>query len=434
MSVASIDYTPHVHQRRVHKSTANTRVIVAGRQSGKTVSAVAELAVWAMSAPERWPDEPNPQFWWTTASYKTKGKAWRDLIHHLPKGIIQKESEREAEIVLRNGSKISMRSADAPGSLVSERLHGLVADECGQYPSNIYDQLLGPMLATTGGPTILMGTPRGHNWFYEKYQNKRKGVPGWDSFHWRTEDSPYVTKQWLAERRIETPERTWQQEYLAEFLTDGGEVFRNVDTAIRPAAQPDGLTVIGLDLARTHDWTALMAFNSQGQHVAHRKVGHLDWSVQRIAVLEMYKRLNANKIVLDATGIQLGAEAVVYDLQREGLTVESVHITPEIKRALIESLMMRFDMGSISIPIEVAEEFREYSVEQLDSGYDRYGAPEGKHDDFVMAAALGMWGLRHIPPQPPVPKQLSIVERELAALGYGPNGLVEPTPKNGWEV
>lgn len=206
-----------------------------------------------MSAPKRWPDEPEPQFWWCTASYKTKGKAWRDLERHLPKGIVAKSSEREAEIILRNGAKISMRSADAPGSLVSERLHGLVADECGQYPPNIYDQLLGPMLATTGGPTILMGTPRGHNWFYEKYQNKLRGIPGWDSFHWRTEDSPHVDRTWLEERRAETPDRLWKQEYLAEFLTDGGEVFRNVDACIGSAGSPDGYTVIGLDLARTHD-------------------------------------------------------------------------------------------------------------------------------------------------------------------------------------
>lgn len=393
---ATIAYSPHIHQARVHASLANTRVVVAGRQSGKTVCAVAELAEWAMSAPARWPDEAEPQFWWTTASYKTKGKAWRDLEKHLPKAIVLRSSEREAEIVLRNGSKISMRSADAPGSLVSERLHGLVADECGQYPPHIYSQLLGPMLATTGGPTILMGTPRGHNWFYEAYQNKAKGVTGWESFHWRTADSPFVSPTWLAERRIETPERIWRQEYEAEFLTDGGEVFRNIDSAIGAAAAPDAYTVLGLDLARTHDWTYLMAFDSQGQWVDQRRVGHLDWSVQRVAVIEMYRRLKCQKVVLDATGIQLGAEAVVYDLQREGLNVESVHITGEIKRVLVENLMLRFDLGSIRIPMEAAEEFRAYAVEQLASGYDRYSAPEGKHDDAVMAAALAMWGLRNL--------------------------------------
>lgn len=395
---------------------------MAGRQSGKTVAAVAELAEWAMSAPVRWPDEPAPQFWWCTGSYKTKGKAWRDLEVHLPAAIIAKKSEREGEMLLRNGSKVSMRSADAPGSLVSERLHGLVADECGQYPPNIYDQLLGPMLATTGGPTILMGTPRGHNWFYDKFQNKARGVVGWDSFHWRTEDSPFVTAQWLAERRVETPERIWRQEYIAEFLTDGGEVFRNVDTCIAPAAQPDDFTVIGLDLARTHDWTALMALNGRGEWVDYRRVGHLDWSVQRIAVIEMYRRLKAQKVVLDSTGIQLGAEAVVHDLRQEGLLVEPVHITGEIKRTLIENLMMRFDTTSIRIPMEAAQEFREFGSEELDSGYTRYTAPEGKHDDAVMAAALALWGIRYIHsgPTEPVGTELDrLMERELEAAEAG---------------
>lgn len=410
-----IDYVPHGFQKQVHLSKATNRVIVAGRQSGKTVAAIAEESNWAMSAPARWPDakDREPQFWWTTASYRTKGKAWRDFGHHVPAEIIRKKHESEAWFELWNGSRITMRSADGKDSLVSERLHGLVADEFAQYDPTVWHQLLAPMLATTGGPVIFSGTPRGHNWAYELYQNARRGLDGWSSHHWTVYDSPYVTPLWIEQRKLETPERLWQQEYLAEFLTDGGEVFRNIDAAIADAAQPDDYTVVGLDLARTHDWTALMAFNSKAEWVASRRVGHLDWSVQRPAIVELYRRVKAKKILVDVTGMHVGADAVVRDLQQSGLTVEPVNIGSSVKRALIEGLMLRFDVNGIRIPMDAAEEFREYSVTQLDSGYDRYSAPSGKHDDYVMAAALGIWGLRHLVGRMPGDKPKSELQLEI---------------------
>lgn len=422
---ASIGYLPHAFQRKFHQSPARHRIVVAGRQSGKTLAAVHECANWAMSAPITWPSVKFPQYFWTTAYDKTRGKAWRDFGANVPKEIIARSHESEAWFELKNGSRISMRSAEGMTSLVSETLHGLVCDEFCQYRPQVYDEYLAPMLATTGGPVVFVGSPWGMNWGYETYMKGLVPLPGWQSFHWTSYDSPYIDKLWLAERKIDTADRSFRQQYMAEFLTAGGEVFRNVDTCIAPAAPPDDFVVIGLDLARTHDWTALMALNGRNEWVDCRRVGHLDWSVQRIAVIEMYKRLNARKVVLDATGIQLGAEAVVYDLRREGLIVDPVHITGEIKRALVENLMLKFDMSAIRIPMEASSEFRQYSVEERPSGYDSYGAPTGKHDDYVMATALALWGNRHMSARPMEPQkselQLSI-ERELRMAKDGYDG------------
>jgi hypothetical protein len=432
--IPKVQYRPHPKQADVHKSSATNRVVVAGRQSGKTLVAIHEESVWAQSAPATWPDAKFPQFWWVTASYKTKGKAWRDFAANVPRDIIRRKHESETWFELGNGSRITMRSADAPESLVSETLHGLVCDEFCQYRSGIWYDQLAPMLATTGGPVIFTGTPKGHNWGYDIYQNATRGIPGWASFHWTVYDSPYVARQWIEQRRLETPERSWQQEYLAEFLTDGGEVFRNIDGAIRPIAQPDDYNVIGFDLARTHDWSHLYAFNSKGEWIGSRRVGHLDWSVQRIAVIEMTKRLGARKVLVDVSGLQNEGEAVIFDLQNAGVPAEGFRITAESKRALIENLMWRFDMGAISIAIETAEQFREFTVEQLDSGYERYSAPEGKHDDEVMAGALGMWALRHMAVRQIPDRPKGIVEQELERLGWDPErgGRSDRDDGQGW--
>jgi len=390
---SQVVYAPHAFQKQVHRSTANYRVIVAGRQSGKTLAAVHETATWAMSAPRRWPDEKRPQFWWVTAFDGTQGKAWRDFEATIPLEIVARKHESEAWFELKNGSRISMQSAEGMKSLVSEKLHGLVCDEFCQYREAVYEQYLGPMLLTTGGPVIFCGSPWGMNWGYRTALSAQR-TPNWSYHHWSSFDSPYANAAYLEQERLRMPERAFRQQYLAEFLTDGGELFRNIDNAIAPAGVPDDSVVIGLDLARTKDWSHLYAFNARGEWVDSKRIGHLGWDVQRIAVMEMYRRLKARKVVIDVTGIRLGEEAVAGDLRREGLIVEAINLGGESKTAVIRNLMWRFDMNAIRIAMDTAEEFRRYTAVSLASGHERYTAPEGEHDDQVMAAALAMWGLR----------------------------------------
>lgn len=420
MTTATIAYRPHIYQARFHASTARQRVLVAGRQSGKTLGVVQEENEWAMSAPKRWPDEKFPQFWWTTAFDKTRGKAWRDFGHYTPKEIIARSHESEAWFEFRNGSRISMRSAEGMTSLVSERLHGLVCDEFCQYRPQVYDDYLAPMLATTNGPVVFLGSPWGINWGYRTYMKGMTDVPGWWSIRWRSIDSPYVDKIWLAERKLDTPDRVYRQQYDAEFLTEGGEIFRNVDAAIGPPGKPDDFTVVGFDVARTRDWSHLYAFNSRCEWVDSKRVGHLDWSVQRVAAIEMYKRLGASKILIDVTGMgpqKIAAEIVARDLTQDGLQVEAIGLYGEMKAAIVQNLMLKFDRGAIRISMDTAEQFRHYTSAELPSGAERFTAPEGEHDDEVIAAGLAAWGLRHLIGEPsPLPKtELDLItERELA--------------------
>lgn len=418
MAIAEVAYKPHIYQARFHNASARQRVVVAGRQSGKTLGVVQEEAVWAMSAPKRWPEEKFPQFWWTTAFDKTRGKAWRDFGHFVPREIIKRSHESEAWFEFRNGARISMRSAEGMTSMVSERLHGLVCDEFCQYRPQVYDDYLAPMLATTNGPVVFLGSPWGLNWGYRTYMKGVEGLAGWWSIRWRSADSPYVDKIWLAERKLDTPDRVYRQQYDAEFLTEGGEIFRNVDAAIAPASPSDNYTVIGFDVARTRDWSHLYAFNSRGEWVDSKRVGHLDWSVQRMSVIEMYKRLKAQMVLIDVTGMgpqKVAAEIVARDLSQDGVRVVAVDLYAEMKAAVIQHLMLKFDLGQIRISMDTAEQFRHYTSVELPSGNERFSAPEGEHDDEVMAAALAVWGLRGriTRPSPPSETELQRMRREV---------------------
>lgn len=411
-----IAYEPHAKQAELHAnaSEARFRVAVAGRQSGKTLAGIAEIAQWGMEA-------PNRQLWWTTASYRTKDKAWRDLTAHLPREIVRKRHESELYAELGNGSRISIHSADAPDSLVSESVHGAVCDEFAQWRPTVWPQFLRSTLAVTNGPALFIGTPRGRNWAHDLYQLGLRGEEGWAAFHWRSDESPYFSREEFERLQRELPERIFRQEILAEFVEGGGEVFRGIDACISPLAKPDGYTVLGVDLARTRDWTAIHALNARRETVLRDRWQRLTWDVTKLRIIATYQRLGCAKAVIDATGV---GDPITEDLMRAGLHVEPVVFTNASKANLVTGLVLLFEQAAIRIPddADLREELKSFTFEVLPSGRDRYAAPAGKTDDTVAALALAAWGLRHIrfdrgfKPPPLTPEERELEEyREFRA-------------------
>jgi hypothetical protein len=70
--------------------------------------------------------------------------------------------------------------------------------------------------------------------------------------------------------------------------------------------------------------------------------------------------------------------------------------TQATKAAVIEGLSLAFEQSALAIlpdPVQLGE-LRAYSAERLPSGLLRYGAPEGLHDDCVMALAFAWEGAK----------------------------------------
>lgn len=395
-AITEVAYEPHLHQLRVHASDAKFRVVIAGRQSGKTMTGIAEISNWVME------NTGLKQFWWVTASNKTKEKAWRDLLNHIPAHIIRKTHESGQYIEFTNRSRISIRSAEAPESLVGEQLSGFVCDEFAQWSPDVI-QVLMPSIGTVPDAKVLfIGTPRGRNWAWDLYQRGRQGTTNWESFHWASNQSPYFSQEEFDRARRETPERFFRQEYLAEFVEGGGEVFRNLENCISEFAQPDGWVTIGVDLARVQDWTVLYALNSKRETVEIQRFQRIDWSFQEMRIVEMYRRLRASRLVIDATGV---GDPTVQQLRRHGINLETVKFTNESKANIIENLMLLFEQGVVRIPQDdvLLEELRgyEFSVSRR-TGNTFYEAPEGRHDDMVIALALAAWGVRNFSTVRPV--------------------------------
>jgi hypothetical protein len=88
-------------------------------------------------------------------------------------------------------------------------------------------------------------------------------------------------------------------------------------------------------------------------------------------------------------------EPLVEQLQYMGLPVTPFLTTNRSKQDAVDALSLAFERGEIRIlndPVLVSE-LQAYEGHPLLHGNTRYSAPEGMHDDTVMALMLAWWAI-----------------------------------------
>lgn len=374
----------------VHRSDKRFRVVMAGRQSGKTMTGIMEISHAAMS-------QPRQILWWVAPNYKVKDRVWRGLQDFIPQELIVKKNQVDLRLELENGSTIWVKSADAEDSLVSEGLNGVVCDEAGQWKELAWIRGIRPMLTVARGWALFLGTPRGKNWFHRLWLRGQGQDPDWASFHWKTADSPFSDPKELAEAQRTLPRDIYLQEYEANPLDNASGVFRNHRNCVRGTglAPIDQFTVLGLDLARKLDFTALIGLNGRREVcILQRFQG--EWPEQKARVIGTAFRHGA-RVIADATGI---GDVFISDIRQAGVQTEAYILSNQSKQQLIDFLRLGFEQGTISIPADetLLQELDSYQYEYDENSRKfKYNAPEGEHDDMVIALALAYWGQRGVP-------------------------------------
>ena len=88
---------------------------------------------------------------------------------------------------------------------------------------------------------------------------------------------------------------------------------------------------------------------------------------------------------MDSTGV---GDPIVEQLQRQHPRIKGFKFTSQSKQQLIEGLVVAVQGQQVKFPEGViADEMRNFEFEYTRTGV-RYTAPQGLHDDCVMALAL----------------------------------------------
>jgi hypothetical protein len=172
------------------------------------VFAVNELIRAALSTAKT-----NPRTAYICPLYRqAKSVAW-DYVKHFSRpipGVIFNEAELRADYP--NGGRLQLYGADNYDALRGIYLDMVVMDEYAQMAPAAWTQVIRPALADRQGSGIFIGTPCGHNNFYDLYQQAAE-LEGWHREMWRASETGIVRPEELEAARREMSEAEYEQEF-----------------------------------------------------------------------------------------------------------------------------------------------------------------------------------------------------------------------------
>jgi hypothetical protein len=333
-------------------------------------------------------------------------------VGHLKKlGLVRiNRSERTVEF-LQTGGSVTIYSMDNPDSIRGECFHLVIIDEAAMIAEDAWTQCIQPTLADYDGDCIIISTPKGRNWFWKEYQRgisesaraKQEGRPPRQAaFHAPTSanPNPNIRRAFeLAKEKVS--ERTYRQEWMAEFLEDGGTVFRNVTKCAIAKIKKvyDSVFVMGVDWGKESDYTVCIVRDAvTGETVDWDRFNTIGWSFQRGRLVNMWRKWKPAVVLVEENSI--GGPNLEM-LQAEGLPVLGFNTNAATKAPLVESYALSMEREEITIPDDDDHrvEHEAYEGEKNPkTGRMKYGAPEEEdaHDDTVIAGALSDWARVHI--------------------------------------
>ncbi len=122
-----------------------------------------------------------------------------------------KVNESELRIDYPNGARIQLAGADNWLALKGQYFDYAICDEYAQWQPGAWSEAVRPALADRGGGACFIGTPRGHNEFYDLW-TRAESLPDWGRVLHSAGDSGVLPEQELDALKREMSEEEYEQE------------------------------------------------------------------------------------------------------------------------------------------------------------------------------------------------------------------------------
>ena len=139
-----------------------------------------------------------------------------------------KINESELKVTLPNTAEICIKGSDNEDSLRGAGLDRVVLDEYAYFKPHVWEEIVLPMLATSQGSAMFIGTPDGYNVLWELY-SKGQADPEWNSWKFKTIDGGFVADDEIERLRSNMDGRLFRQEMEGSFETTGNRAAYNFD-------------------------------------------------------------------------------------------------------------------------------------------------------------------------------------------------------------
>ncbi len=376
-------------QAAIAASHAKRKILVAGRRFGKTTF-FARTACDAFLQGKRIL-EAAPVAKQTNAFWSKVKRYLRPLMDN---GAAKKwENDR---IIEMGAGHIQAQTAFDADTLRGDWADLLLLDEYSFMDESAWTVVGAPMLLDRDGDALFAFTPNRRNHAFRLYNQAIADDRGiWAAFHGTSYDNPYLTPKALADITADMTEDMIRQEIMAEFLEDQGVVFRNLANCMgapldaNPEAHKGHRVVAGLDWGKQNDSTATSIGCVDCKiELARDRFNQIDYQFQYKRITSLWWAWGVRSAMVELNSIgEPGFEA----LQRAGLPVIGFQTTANSKPPMIENLALIFERAEWQFQADrlwTAElEAYERKVNQY-TGRSQYSAPEGMHDDTVIARGL----------------------------------------------
>lgn len=210
-------YDPRPAFMPYHARDTRFTVMVAHRRAGKTVACVTDLLTAAKCT-----HKADARYAYIAPFYsQAKQVAW-DYIKRYGESVIMEARESDLAVSVRNDhghvSRIRLYGADNPDTLRGIYLDGVVLDEYGDMRPSLWGSVIRPLLADRKGWATFIGTPKGRNHFFERYQYALSGGDvDWDALNLPASKTNILDPGELAAARREMSEDQYDAEFECSF-------------------------------------------------------------------------------------------------------------------------------------------------------------------------------------------------------------------------
>lgn len=206
-----IPYKPREAFTAFHNRTQRWSCLVAHRRAGKTVACINDLIKRAFT------DKKENGRYAYIAPYHSQAKsiAWDYLLRYTA-DVRTTQNASELWVELINGARIRLFGADNPDALRGLYLDGVILDEYADMRPRVWGEIIRPLLADREGWAVFIGTPKGHNAFYDIWKTANAS-DSWFSASIKASQSGLLPKTELDDAARGMTEDQYEQEFECSF-------------------------------------------------------------------------------------------------------------------------------------------------------------------------------------------------------------------------
>jgi hypothetical protein len=431
-----LDLKPFPYQVPLLQDQSKRIVVCAGRRTGKSLICSAKALWYAFS-------HPKSSIVIVSATQRQSSLMFDNVAAFIENSEALTDSvARQTATLVRftNGSQINALPCGHHGYFLRGlNAHLAIVDEANYVPEEVIKEVINPMMATTGGSSILISTPFDRNhYFYKAFNN-----PNNSRYHFNSADNPLVTEEFLLEQREEIGEVGFRREYEAEFVDEDRTYFPTsllrscvhychikqgscsyCDFLSGKVEKPAGELFAGYDVGGLADPAALVVIEryrmvdpddpnkrktvyrvvlskmfltdkkkirTNPETIDQSNFERYDVYTQfTLAVRDIHKKLGFQRLLIDATG---NGSPILAHCRELKLPASGLVFSQRTKEDILSNLRLALGGQRIVLPdwIDLLTSLNCIVASRNRNGNYSFDHPIGTHDDLAYALALALW-------------------------------------------